>query len=61
MGGLVLVQIYSDGQTLLSTSLSERISAHSLTSVELAIVWSAVGVALYMLARVWKKKSVPPA
>jgi amino acid transporter len=57
MGGLVLVQIYRDGQTLLSTSLSERISAHSLTSVELAIVWSAVGVALYLLARVMKKPS----
>jgi basic amino acid/polyamine antiporter, APA family len=57
MGGLVLVQVYRDGQTLLSTSLSERISAHSLTSVELAIVWSAVGVALYLLARVMKKPS----
>lgn len=61
MGGLVLVQIYRDGQTLLSTSFSERISAHSLTSVELAIVWSAVGVGLYLLARMMKKESVPPA
>src|SRR4030095_3655708 len=57
MGGLVLGQIYHDGKTLLSTSLSERISAHSLTSVELAIVWSAVGAGLYALARVMRKKS----
>ena len=62
MGGLVLVQIYQDGQTLLSTSLSKRISAHSLTSVELAIVWSAVGIAMYLLARAMRQaKSVPPA
>lgn len=56
MGGLVLVQIYRDGQTLISTSLSERISAHSFTSVELAIVWSAIGVGLYFLGRMMKKK-----
>jgi len=57
MGGLILVMISRDLRTLQSTSLSERISAHSLTSVELAIVWSAVGVGLYGLARVMKRKS----
>jgi len=57
MGGLILVMISRDLRTLQSTSLSERISAHSLTSVELAIVWSAVGVGLYGLARVMKTKS----
>jgi hypothetical protein len=62
MGGLILVQVSRDLRTLQSTSLSERISAHSLTSVELAIVWSAVGVGLYALARMMKSgKSVPPA
>jgi len=57
MGGLILVMISRDLRTLQSTSLSERISTHSLTSVELAIVWSAIGVGLYGLARVMKKKS----
>ena len=61
MGGLILVMISRDLRTLQSTSLSERISAHSLTSVELAIVWSAIGVGLYGLARVMKRKSVPSA
>jgi amino acid transporter len=61
MGGLILVMVSRDLRTLQSTSLSERISAHSLTSVELAIVWSAIGVGLYGLARVMKRKSVPSA
>lgn len=57
MGALILVMISRDLRTLQSTSLGERISAKSLTSVELAIVWSAVGLGLYALARVMKKKS----
>ena len=62
MGGLVLVQVSRDAQTLRGTSLAERISNHSLTSVELAIVWSLVGAALYVLARLRRaKKAVPPA
>ncbi len=61
MGGLILVMISRDLRTLQSTSFSERISAHSLTSVELAIVWSAVGIGLYALARVMKKKSASSA
>ena len=62
MGGLVLVQISRDLQTLRTTSLSERINDHSLTSLELAIVWSAIGAALYAYARFLRlRKSVPPA
>src|SRR5215475_7006083 len=61
MGGLILVQVWRDGSTLQATSLSERISTHSLTSVELALVWSAVGVGLYLLARAMKKRSVASA
>ena len=57
MGGLILVQVSRDLRTLQSTSLSERISAHSLTSVELAIVWSAVGVGLYALGAHDEKRS----
>ena len=55
MGGLVLVQIARDMETLEATSLSERISKHSLTSVELAIAWSLIGAGLYASAR-WIRK-----
>ena len=51
MGGLILVQVFQDIQTLGKTSLAERIAKHSLTSLELALVWSAVGAVLYGLAR----------
>jgi len=55
MGGLILVQLVHDSQTLRTTSLSQRISGHSLTSLELAIVWGLIGVALYAYARSQKK------
>src|SRR4030095_783646 len=54
MGGLIVVQVLRDAQTLRSTSLVERISNHSVTSVELGLVWSLIGAALYVLARVMK-------
>jgi basic amino acid/polyamine antiporter, APA family len=55
MGGLVVVQITQDLHTLNNTSLSERIAKHSLTSLELVLVWGAVGAALYAYAR-WTQK-----
>ena len=51
MGGLLLVQISRDAQTLLNTSLSQRLNDHSLTSLELAVVWSAIGAAMYVWVR----------
>lgn len=51
MGGLLLVQISRDAQTLLNTSLSQRINDHSLTSLELAVVWSVIGAVMYLWAR----------
>jgi len=57
MGGLVLVQVTRDMQTLQTTSLSERISKHSLTSVELAIAWSLIGAALYVFTRWIRSRS----
>jgi len=51
MGGLILVQVFQDLETLGKTSLGQRITTHSLTSLELAVVWSAVGAVLYGLAR----------
>lgn len=58
MGGLVLVQVWRDLRTLQTTSLSERITTHSLTTIELAVGWSVVGLGLYLLARAMKKRSV---
>ncbi len=51
MGGLLLVQIFQDVQTLRETTLSQRIGAHSLTSLELLLLWSGIGAGLYALAR----------
>ncbi len=62
MGGLIAMQISRDLKTLQATSFSQRLSEHSLTSVELAIAWSLVGAGLYALARVMRpKQSVPSA
>lgn len=51
MATLLGVQILQDVRTLQAQSLSDRITNHSLTSLELVIVWSAVGAVLYALAR----------
>jgi amino acid transporter len=59
MGALIAVQVVQDVHTLTTQSLSERIAGHSLTSVELALVWSLIGAGLYGFARVMR--SVPPA
>lgn len=55
MGGLIVVQLGRDSQTLRTTSLGERIVGHSLTSLELAIVWGLIGAGLYAYARLPKK------
>jgi hypothetical protein len=57
MGALIAVQVVQDIQTLTTQSLSERIANHSLTSLELAVVWSLIGAALYGFARAMRKKS----
>jgi basic amino acid/polyamine antiporter, APA family len=51
MGGLLVVQIVQDLQTLGTQSFRQRIANHSFTSVELVIVWGAIGAVLYALAR----------
>src|ERR1700730_6468900 len=65
MGGLIVVQLALDFHTLRPTSIAERITNHLLTSLELALVWAAVGTALYALAR-WRgantgAQGAPPA
>jgi len=62
MGVLIAVQVIADVQTLMAQSLRERIAQHSLTSLELAVLWSAFAALLYALTRLTRgKKSVPLA
>ena len=52
MGILIAIQFASDIATLRTQTLSERIKEHSLTSIELIVVWVVVGVALYQVAKI---------
>src|ERR1044072_4858882 len=60
MGTLLLVQAARDAQTLRVTSLGQRISGHSLTSLELAFVWGLIGVAIYAYARLMRSERQRP-
>ncbi len=57
MGTLIAVQVLSDLETLKAQSLRERIAQHSLTSLELAIFWSAFAALMYVYARFAQKRS----
>jgi len=57
MGILIGVQVWQDAHTLATQSLHERIANHSLTSLELIIVWGAIGGALYAFARLAHSRS----
>ena len=56
MGALIAVQVVQDISMLKTHSLGERITSHSLTSVELVLVWAAIGAGLYAYAR-WRRSS----
>src|SRR2546429_955795 len=62
MGVLIAGQVVQDINTLMTQSLKERIAQHSLTSLELAILWSLFAAMLYAFTR-WRTGSagVPPA
>ena len=51
MGVMILIQLGLDVRVLQTTSLGQRIYEHSLTSIELLLVWGLVGLGLYQLAR----------
>ena len=51
MGGLIVVQVVQDIGVLGRTTLGQRLSDQSLTSLELAAVWSLIGAALYAVER----------
>ena len=57
MALMILIQLRQDFQALQTSSLRERISGHSLTSVELLFVWGIVGLGLYQLARLQQRSS----
>jgi amino acid transporter len=51
MGGLIVLQIVEDADTLRRLSFAQRISQHALTTLELCAMWAAVGLAIYALGR----------
>jgi APA family basic amino acid/polyamine antiporter len=53
MGVLIVVQLVKDVETLRTQNLPDRIAKHSLTSIELIIVWGLVGAGLYAYSR-WR-------
>src|SRR5262245_10819648 len=57
MGALIASQIWRDIETLRGQSLSDRIAKQKLTSVELAVVWGLIGLALYAYAMRGRKSS----
>jgi amino acid transporter len=57
MGTLIAIQLASDINTLKTTTLGQRISEHSLTSIELIVVWGIVGIVLYQFARIRSGRS----
>jgi amino acid transporter len=57
MGLMIFIQLKLDVAALQTTSLSQRISEHSLTSIELLFVWGLVGLGLYHLARTQRQSA----
>lgn len=51
MGLLIAVQVWQDISTIRGQSLWNRVADQKLTSVELAVVWGLIGLALYAYAR----------
>jgi hypothetical protein len=61
MGVMIIIQLRQDADVLRTTSLAQRISEHSLTSIELVFVWGIVGLVLYQIARMQRRSSVTKA
>jgi amino acid transporter len=51
MAGLLAIQVHADAGVLRTTTLRERAATHRLTTIELAVAWGALGLALYGAAR----------
>jgi basic amino acid/polyamine antiporter, APA family len=59
MGVLIASQVWQDISTMRGQSLWSRIEDQNLTSVELAVVWGLIGLALYAYARRRRKSDLP--
>jgi len=51
MGALVWLQVADDVRTLRALDLGERLARRSLTTLELCLLWAAVGAVLYVWGR----------
>src|ERR1043165_3893783 len=51
MGLMIVIQLKQDAVVLSTTTLGQRISGQSLTSIELLVMWGIVGAILFQLAR----------
>jgi len=47
MGTMIVIQLLGDIDTLKTQSFSQRLRGHSLTSIELIVVWAIIGFVLY--------------
>src|SRR5262249_17865017 len=47
MTTLITVQVIGDVRRLCTTSIAERFERHSLTALELAVMWGAMGLVAY--------------
>jgi len=61
MGALVAVQVLADVRTLRTFDLAERIARRSLTTLELCLLWSAIGGVLFALGRRQARSGLSPA
>jgi hypothetical protein len=57
MGVLIAAQVWEDIKKMLGQGLWDRVKGQNLTSVELAVVWGLIGLALYACARRGKKET----
>lgn len=61
MGVMILIQLRQDVEVLRTSSLNQRLTEHSLTSIELVFVWGIIGLVLYQLARMQRRNAVAKA
>lgn len=51
MAGIIVIQVVQDLRTLGAKNFRQRLTEHSLTSVELALAWGLIGAMLYVFGR----------
>lgn len=61
MGLMIFIQLRQDVEVLRTSSLSQRIDEHTLTSIELVFVWGIIGLVLYQLARMQRRNAAAKA